>query len=64
MSLSSLISQAYRQHPTIILLNAQTLKEAYYIQKTKLGISEDSYTHCEAFPFCGSSHGIGNLPAI
>jgi hypothetical protein len=64
MNLSSLISRAYGQHRSIVIINAKTLKEAIFILKTTLGISEASYKHCQVFPICGCGQGAGNSPGI
>jgi hypothetical protein len=64
MNLASLISRSFGQDKNIAFINATTLKEAKYILKTKLGISEASYKHCLLFPIYGSGQGAGNSPAI
>ena len=60
----SLISQAHRQHRSIVLINATTLKSARYLLKTQLGISSISYSHSDLFPIYGSGQGSGNSPGL
>ena len=49
-ALASLIGRAKGLHRNVTYVHAQTLKEAKYKLKTNLGLSETSYTHCDAFP--------------
>lgn len=64
MNLASLISRSYGQHRSIVFINGNTLKQAKYVLKTKLGVSEEAYEHCELFPIYGSGQGAGNSPGI
>jgi hypothetical protein len=45
VSLVSLINHKYGQHRQVVLVNAQTLKQAKYNLKTALGVTEASYSH-------------------
>lgn len=48
----------------VVLVNASTLQEAKCLLKTSLGILEQWYHHCEAFPIHGTGQGSGNSPHI
>ena len=64
MNFGSLASRAFGQHRSITFINARNLAEAKYYLKTKLGVSERFYKHCQIFPIYGSGQGAGNSPAI
>jgi hypothetical protein len=64
VSLASLIDRKYGQHRNIVLVNATTLKDARYPLKTEMGISEEVYSNCVAFPFHGTGQGSGSSPMI
>ena len=64
LSFGSLASRSFGQHRSIVFVNAKTLEEAKYYLKTKLGVSERHYQHCQLFPIYGSGQGAGNSPAI
>ena len=64
MNFGSLASRAFGQHRSITFINAKNLAEAKYYLKTKLGVSERFYKHCQIFPIYGSGQGAGNSPAI
>ncbi len=51
-------------HRNVIFVHAKTLKETKYKLKTSMGISDEFYTNCEAFPIYGTGQGSGNSPAI
>ena len=38
--------------------------QAKYVLKTKLGVSEEFYSHCKLFPIYGSGQGAGNSLGI
>eukprot|EP00957_Ditylum_brightwellii_P002728 209666-Ditylum_brightwellii.AAC.1 len=55
LSQTLLISLDRRKHcTTLIFMHALTLAEAKFKLKTALGISEDFYQHCKAFPIYGA----------
>ena len=62
--MASLISRAYGQHRSIVLINGTTLKSVRYLLKTQLGISSISYSHSKLFPIYGSRQGSGNFPGL
>ena len=64
LPMASLISQAHRQHRSIILINARTLKSARYLLKTQLVISSISYSYSKLFPIYGSGPGSVNSPGL
>eukprot|EP00957_Ditylum_brightwellii_P148094 11275449-Ditylum_brightwellii.AAC.1 len=45
-------------------MHATTLQEARFKLKTVLGISEEFYQHCQAFPIYGTGQGSTNSPTI
>ena len=51
MNLAGLISRSYGQHRSIVFINGNTLLQAKYVLKTKLGVSEDFYSHCKLLIF-------------
>jgi len=64
IALASLINRKYGQHRKIVLVHAQTLKDAEYRLRTATGISNTKYSHCLDFPLYGSGQGSGNSPCI
>jgi hypothetical protein len=46
------------------MINANTLRNAKYLLKTSLGVSEDFYTHSELFLLHSCGQGAGNSPGI
>jgi hypothetical protein len=63
-ALAALIGRKYGHHRRVIVVNAKTLKEARFHLKTALGISEEFYSHCDAYPIYGTGQGSGNSPVI
>jgi hypothetical protein len=63
-ALAALIGRKYGHHHRIIVVNAKTLKEAQFHLKMALGISEEFYSHCDAYPIYGTGQGSGNSPVI
>jgi hypothetical protein len=55
--MASLFSRSHGLHRNVCLVHARTLQEARYLLKTQLGISEESYSHCRAFPIYGTGQG-------
>jgi hypothetical protein len=45
-------------------VNASTLKEAKYKLETLLGVSDEFYQNCTAYPIYGAGQGSGNSPVI
>jgi hypothetical protein len=62
--MASLLSRSHGLHRNVCLVHARTLQEARYLLKTQLGISDESYSHCRAFPIYGRGQGPGNSPMI
>jgi hypothetical protein len=60
----SLIGRKFGLHKNDVFVHAKTLAQTKYKLKTSLGISDDFYKHCQAFPIYGTGQGSGNLPAI
>ena len=51
-------------HRYVALVQGETLEEVKYHLKTKMGITEESYQHCELYPIYGTGQGSGNSPTI
>lgn len=64
LNLGSLISWAYGQHQSVVIINAKALEEAKHYVKTKLGVSDTFFQHCTMFPIYGSGQGAGNSPGL
>jgi hypothetical protein len=63
-SLASLIGRKFGMHRNVIFVHATTLEETKYKLKTSMGISDEFYANCQAFPIYGTGQGSGNSPAI
>jgi hypothetical protein len=63
-SLSSLVSRSYRQHRKTCFIHVQFLCKAKFKLKTKLGLSNVSYSHCHANPIYGTGQGSSCSPPI
>ncbi len=62
--MASMLSRSHGLHKNVCLVHARTLQEARYLLKTQLGVSEEFYSHCRAFPIYGTGQGSGNSPMI
>jgi hypothetical protein len=60
----SLIGRKFGLHKNVVFVHALTLEETKYKLKTSLGVSEEFYASCTAFPIYGTGQGSGNSPAI
>lgn len=63
-ALASLIGRKFGLHRNVVFVHATTLEETKYKLKTSLGVSDEFYENCEAFPIYGTGQGSGNSPAI
>src|SRR5512138_2140785 len=63
-NLASLAARSYGHHQTLCFIHARFLQEAKYLLKTKLGVSEEHYKHCNLHPIYGTGQGSANSPAI
>jgi hypothetical protein len=45
-SIASLASRSFGQHQTLCFIHATFLHQAKYKLKTKLGLSDEDYSHC------------------
>jgi hypothetical protein len=63
-ALASLIGRKHGLHKNVVFVHASTLAETKYKLKTSLGVSDEFYENCEAFPIYGTGQGSGNSPAI
>jgi hypothetical protein len=62
--LASLIGRKFGLHRNIVFVHATTLEETKYKLKTSLGVSDEFYENCQAYPIYGTGQGSGNSPAI
>eukprot|EP00957_Ditylum_brightwellii_P064871 4921484-Ditylum_brightwellii.AAC.1 len=53
-NLANLIGQKKGLHRNVTFVHATTLAEAKLKLKTVLGVSDDFYQHCQAFPIYGT----------
>ena len=51
-------------HRNVVFVHAKTLEETQYKLKTSMGVSDEFYANCQAFPIYGTGQGSGNSPAI
>ncbi|KAG7355833.1 hypothetical protein IV203_000519 [Nitzschia inconspicua] len=63
-NIASLAGRSFGQHLALCFLHAKFLEEAQYILKTKLGLSEEAYSHCELHPIFGTGQGSASSPVI
>ena len=63
-ALASLIGCKHGIHKHVVFMNARTLKEAKYKLKTLLGVSDEFYQNCTAYPIYGTGQGSVNSPVI
>jgi hypothetical protein len=63
-ALASLLGRKFGMHRNVIFVHATTLEETKYKLKTSMGVSDEFYTNCQAFPIYGTGQGSGNSPAI
>jgi hypothetical protein len=59
-----MLSRSRGIQKNVCLIHARTLQEACYLLKTQLGVSDEFYSHCRAFPIYGTGQGSGNSPMI
>jgi hypothetical protein len=63
-ALASLVSRSHGQHRDVCFVHAETLQEAKFRLKTEMGVTEEFYQHCKAYPIYGTGQGSGNSPVI
>jgi hypothetical protein len=64
-ALASLTARARRQNRDVCFVHAETLQqEAKFRLKTAMGVSEEFYQTCQAYPIYGTRQGSGNSPVI
>jgi hypothetical protein len=64
VNLASLINRKYGQNQHVVMVNADTLRNARYHLKTALNVSEEYISHCTAWPLHGTGQSSGNSPMI
>jgi hypothetical protein len=62
--LTSLINHKFGVHWIVMFIDATTLEETKFKLKTSLGVSDEIYENCQAYPIYGTGQGSGNSPAI
>jgi hypothetical protein len=62
--IASLVSRSHGQHRDVYFVHAETLQEATYRLKTAMGVTDELYQHCTAYPIYGTGQGSGNSPVI
>ena len=63
-SVASLAARSFGQHKALCIIHASFLQHAQYFLKTKLGLSEEAYSHCHLHPIYGTGQGSANSPVI
>jgi exonuclease III len=63
-SIASLAGRSFGQNQVLCFVHAKFLAEAKYLLKTKLGISEEVFSHCTPHPIYGNGQGSGNGPTV
>jgi hypothetical protein len=63
-SIASLASRSFGQHQTLCFIHATFLRQAKYKLKTKLGLSDEDYSHCHLHPIYGTGQGSTNSLVI
>ncbi|KAG7358422.1 reverse transcriptase RNA-dependent DNA polymerase [Nitzschia inconspicua] len=63
-NIANLAGRSFGQHRALCFLHDKFLEDAQYILKTKLGLSEEAYSHCELHPIFGTGQGCANSPVI
>jgi hypothetical protein len=57
-SIASLAGRSFGQHQSLCFVHARFLAEAKYLLKTKLGISEEAFSHCTPYPSTEKGKGV------
>ena len=63
-SLASLVCRAFGQHHLLCNLHAENLRQANYLLKTTLGVTESGYSHSRQHPIYGTGQGSPSSPSI
>ena len=63
-SIASIAARSYGQNRSLCFIHARHLREAKYLLKTKLGISESAFQHCKLYPVYGTGQGSSASPTI
>jgi hypothetical protein len=63
-SIASLAARSFGQHKALCFIHATFLRQAKYVLKTKLGLSDEEFSHCQLHPIYGTGQGSANSPAI
>jgi hypothetical protein len=49
-SIASLTARSFGQHKALCFIHATSLRQAKYVMKTKLGLSDEGFCHCQLHP--------------
>ena len=63
-SIASLAARSFGQHKALCFIHATFLQQAKYVLKTKLGLSDEGFSHCQLHPIYGTGQGSANSPVI
>jgi hypothetical protein len=58
------LAGSYGQHQALCFIHGTFLQQAKYVLKTKLGLSDEEYSHCRLHPIYGTGQGSANSPVI
>jgi len=62
--IANICSRRVGVHQKVAVVNCRTLQQARFHLKTSFDVSEEFYSHCEAYPIYGTGQGSGNSPYI
>lgn len=62
--LANVVSRKYGMNRKVCIVQGNTLAQARYHLKTRLGVSEDYVTHTFECPWFGTGQGSGNSPMV
>ena len=63
-SIASLAARSFGQHQALCFIHATFLRQAKYFLKTKLGLSDEEFSHRTLHPIYGTGQGSANSPVI
>ena len=63
-SVSNVLARSYGLHRNVSMIHGDMLQNACYRIKTKLGVSENFYSHCPDFPIFGTGQGSTSSPNV
>jgi hypothetical protein len=63
-SIASIAARSFCQRKALCFIHATFLRQTKYVLKTKLGLSEEEFSHCQLHPIYGTGQGSANSPVI